>query len=204
MLQFQYPKSLILGLSLIGTPSLNYGGVSFINYESDMNKVCSKCNQEKSINYFYRNSSSKDGYRSQCKECTNSYNAKRADKKREYDYHYRIRNRQRIKKVKDLYHFNHRELASDRRNARRAKLYKNGVFLISKKELAKLYRSPCFYCGSSNKITVDHVVPISRGGSHGIGNLVSACSFCNGSKSSKFLIEWKRDLTFLKKDGKVD
>jgi 5-methylcytosine-specific restriction endonuclease McrA len=203
--QFQLEqKSLILGLSLIGTPSLKYGGVSFIKKESAMNKTCSSCNKIKEINLFYKKSSSKDGHTSQCKECITSYHSKKKEEKREYDYHYRIRNRQRIKKVKDLYHLNNRELASDSRHTRRARLYKNGVFFVSKKELSKLYNSPCFYCGSLNKITIDHIIPISRGGTHGIGNLVAACAFCNGSKNKKFLMEWKRDLTFLKKNGKVE
>ena len=169
-----------------------------------MNKICCKCKEEKSLNLFYKKSSSKDGLTSHCKECINLYNSEKKEHKREYDYHYRIRNRQRIKKVKDLYHSNNRELERSLGHARRARKNENGVFSVSKKELKKLYNSPCFYCGSLNKITIDHVVPISRGGTHGIGNLVAACAFCNGSKNSKFLIEWKRDLTFLKKNGKVE
>ena len=39
---------------------------------------------------------------------------------------------------------------------------------------------------------VDHVVPLSRGGAHEIGNLVVACAPCNRSKSAKLLSEWKR------------
>jgi 5-methylcytosine-specific restriction endonuclease McrA len=169
-----------------------------------MNKVCSNCKQEKSLNFFYKDSQSSDGLTYRCKECVKVYDSKRKEQKREYDYYYRIRNRERIKKVKDLYHFNNRELERSINHARRARKNKNGVFFIPKKELIKLYSSACFYCGSLNKITIDHVIPISRGGTHGIGNLVAACAFCNGSKSTKFLIEWKRDLTFLKKDGKVD
>jgi 5-methylcytosine-specific restriction endonuclease McrA len=185
-------------------PHYKHGGVSFIKNESIVNKICSKCKQEKSVNCFYVKSFPETGYRSNCKECIKTYNSKIKDAKREYDYHYRIKNRQRIKKVKDLYHLNNRELGRNLGHARRARKNENGVFSVSKKELKKLYSSPCFYCGSSNKITIDHVIPISRGGTHGIGNLVAACAFCNGSKNSKFLIEWKRDLTFLKKDGKVD
>ncbi len=168
-----------------------------------MNKTCPKCKNEKHIDFFYKNSHNKSGYRSQCKECVNSYNATRADKKREYDYYYRIKNRQKIKKVKDLYYLNNHELHRNRDHGRRAKKNKNGVFKVLRKELIKLYNSPCFYCGSLDKITIDHIIPISRGGTHGIGNLVSACSSCNGSKHTKFLIEWKRDLTFLNKSGKV-
>jgi 5-methylcytosine-specific restriction endonuclease McrA len=168
-----------------------------------VNKICSKCKQEKSINFFYAKSFPESGYRSNCKDCIKLYGSKNKDAKREYDYHYRTRNRQRIKKVKDLYHLNNRESGNNRDHVRRARKNENKVFKVSKKELIKLYNSACFYCGSLDKITLDHVVPISRGGSHGIGNLVPACSFCNGSKHNKFLIEWKKDLTFLNKSGKV-
>ena len=171
--------------------------------EGIMNKTCSRCKEVKNISYFYKNKSEACGYRRQCKECTTHYNSKHKEKKREYDYHYRIKNKECIKKVKELYHLNNRELGNSRDHVRRARKNENKAFKVSKKELIKLYNSPCFYCGSLNKITLDHVVPISRGGSHGIGNLVPACSFCNGSKHNKFLVEWKRDLTFLKNFGKV-
>jgi 5-methylcytosine-specific restriction endonuclease McrA len=168
-----------------------------------MNKSCSKCKEEKSLHLFYKNISNKDGFSSQCKQCISAYHSEKKEHKREYDYHYRIRNRQQIKKVKDLYYLNNHELHRDKAHGRRAKVNENGVFKILRKELKRLYNSPCFYCGSLNKITIDHVIPISRGGTHGIGNLVAACAFCNGSKHTKFLIEWKRDLTFLNKSGKV-
>ena len=34
-------------------------------------------------------------------------------------------------------------------------------------------------------------IPISRGGSHGVGNLLPACERCNKSKATKLLIEWR-------------
>jgi hypothetical protein len=75
-----------------------------------------------------------------------------------------------------------------RRNARRKA---NGVFAISKKELLKLGQGPCFYCGSKDRITIDHVVAIARGGTDSIGNLVSACKRCNSSKRDLTIIEWR-------------
>ncbi len=46
----------------------------------------------------------------------------------------------------------------------------------------------CQYCGESpgrHKLTVDHVVPRCRGGSHEWGNLVTACTRCNQSKGAR-------------------
>jgi 5-methylcytosine-specific restriction endonuclease McrA len=74
---------------------------------------------------------------------------------------------------------------------RKAKKRNNSRFRISTKELKDLYAGPCSYCGALGEMTLDHVVPISRGGVHGIGNLVAACGPCNFSKGQKLLIEWK-------------
>ena len=73
----------------------------------------------------------------------------------------------------------------------RAKRITDRVFAISEKELFKIYNSPCFYCGSEDRISMDHVVPLSRGGSHGIGNIVSACVPCNSQKNSKCIMEFR-------------
>jgi 5-methylcytosine-specific restriction endonuclease McrA len=45
----------------------------------------------------------------------------------------------------------------------------------------------CQYCGEipgRHHLTVDHVIPRSRGGGHGWDNLVTACTRCNQKKGS--------------------
>ena len=64
-------------------------------------------------------------------------------------------------------------------------------FAVSLKELAKMYAGKCSYCGSP-AAHIDHIIPLSRGGQHRIGNLTPACASCNLSKGSKFLMEWKK------------
>lgn len=39
---------------------------------------------------------------------------------------------------------------------------------------------------------MDHVVPLSRGGRHSIGNILPACESCNLSKHASYLVEWRR------------
>lgn len=48
----------------------------------------------------------------------------------------------------------------------------------------------CAYCGKEAKLTLDHVIPLSRGGKHSIANVVPACEHCNKSKGNKTLEEW--------------
>jgi 5-methylcytosine-specific restriction endonuclease McrA len=48
----------------------------------------------------------------------------------------------------------------------------------------------CQYCGvRSHDLTIDHIVPRSRGGGHSWDNLVSACRSCNHRKGGKTLQE---------------
>ncbi|MFJ8394374.1 HNH endonuclease [Streptomyces sp. NPDC094144] len=47
----------------------------------------------------------------------------------------------------------------------------------------------CAYC-NANAEHLDHVVPLSRGGSDVESNMVPACAKCNLSKGAKTLEEW--------------
>ena len=43
----------------------------------------------------------------------------------------------------------------------------------------------CIYCGDKENLTIDHVIPKSRGGKNRWINLVSCCSSCNTKKDNK-------------------
>ena len=45
----------------------------------------------------------------------------------------------------------------------------------------------CQYCGSTRSLTIDHVIPRSKGGGDTWENLVVACSPCNIKKGDKML-----------------
>jgi 5-methylcytosine-specific restriction endonuclease McrA len=48
----------------------------------------------------------------------------------------------------------------------------------------------CHYCGVRQKLrrlTIDHVIPSSRGGSNTLTNLVLACEACNHAKADHIL-----------------
>lgn len=49
--------------------------------------------------------------------------------------------------------------------------------------IIKAYKSRCAYCGiKSTKLTQDHVIPVSKGGSYTPDNIVPACLPCNSRK----------------------
>ncbi len=54
--------------------------------------------------------------------------------------------------------------------------------------ILKSWGSSCIYCGcklDQENFTVDHVIPLSSGGSNNISNLVPACIECNRKKANK-------------------
>jgi 5-methylcytosine-specific restriction endonuclease McrA len=54
----------------------------------------------------------------------------------------------------------------------------------------------CVYCGDDNKkdLTLDHVIPQSKGGPHSWDNLVSACKKCNSLKADYSLEEFGKEI----------
>lgn len=55
-------------------------------------------------------------------------------------------------------------------------------------------RSRCYWCGQTidSEYHVDHIVPLSKGGSNWPENLVIACPQCNQSKGDKLPHEWPK------------
>ena len=61
----------------------------------------------------------------------------------------------------------------------------------------------CYYCGKTGKpaeLTMDHLVPIVRGGKSTQGNVVPACKDCNSKKKYLLPMEWEEYLASLKKE----
>lgn len=56
---------------------------------------------------------------------------------------------------------------------------------VNRREVLKRDHHACQYCGSTKKLTLDHVMPRSRGGQHTWDNVVAACESCNGRKGDR-------------------
>jgi len=66
--------------------------------------------------------------------------------------------------------------------------YKNVPYrgvLLTRSNLFKRDNNECQYCGSQRHLTVDHVVPRSKGGDSSWTNLITACHRCNVHKGDK-------------------
>lgn len=84
------------------------------------------------------------------------------------------------------------ELKGDRRLARKILAQVDGRPVSSEAYAAIRDSGSCVYCAAP-ATTVDHVVPLARGGREHPDNLVPACGPCNFSKSGRLLTEWDAD-----------
>ena len=68
----------------------------------------------------------------------------------------------------------------------------------------RIEKGVCHYCrrqvGRKN-LTMDHVVPLARGGKSSKGNLVPACKECNSNKKYLTPVEWEE---YLRNPGNDD
>lgn len=78
-------------------------------------------------------------------------------------------------------------------------------FVVTDRDLARLlhhHRGSCGYCHvrlseeirTPTSLEWDHVVPLAKGGTHSVGNLIPACRTCNRRKHGRFAVQWKRVL----------
>ena len=177
-------------------------------------KICKDCRAEKPLSEYHKNKNTKDGVTIVCKPCAtqrakiwqqshrdrvNEVGRKNYAKNLEQS---RAKRRERVNrwyknhtdkaKVRSrIYSLENPEVKRFSESKRRAKKLGNGIFIILPKEINKLLSSKCNKCGTNDFITLDHIIPISRGGRHSIGNLQPLCSSCNSSKNAKTIMEWR-------------
>jgi 5-methylcytosine-specific restriction endonuclease McrA len=66
--------------------------------------------------------------------------------------------------------------------------YKNIPFrgvMLNRTNLFRRDKGECQYCGSRRQLTIDHLIPKSKGGKTSWTNLVTACNRCNIQKGDK-------------------
>ena len=179
-------------------------------------KACSRCKQIKLISEFNKDKSSPSGFQYKCRQCEREIRRdyylenKQKEIARVSKWH---KTTEKGKINRSLYsnsaakskprpyipvHLQDektkerlRAKATKKRIKRRAYWRMAEKNEVSNAEIKKLLSSACIYCGSSKRITIDHIIPLARGGRHSIGNLAPACHSCNSRKSARFITEWK-------------
>jgi 5-methylcytosine-specific restriction endonuclease McrA len=175
-----------------------------------MKKICSRCTQEKDIIEFSRDRRKKDGLRTYCKKCGRETFSSWLDKNREErkkycrEWHKEHRESER-KKHRQWKLDNPEKNAAHERKRRQnaANVGGEGITVEQQNQLYEDYCYRCAYCGKKVKLTLDHIVPVSKGGRHEIDNAVPACASCNSSKGNKSLLLFMRQQNYLTKSGGI-
>ena len=63
--------------------------------------------------------------------------------------------------------------------------YQTRTLRANRNRIYKRDNHQCVYCGSNKSLTLDHVIPKSRGGKNEWTNLVTSCFKCNLKKSNR-------------------
>jgi len=86
--------------------------------------------------------------------------------------------------------------AVDRANRARRRARQGGQYLTAAmiQEVQDAANGVCLYCGEHfEEGHIDHIIPVSKGGTNDRENLVYCCAYCNMSKGDKLLGDWLRE-----------
>lgn len=170
-------------------------------------KTCAKCDATLEIFQFYKQASRKDGLSYACKECLKkksklwraenkerhrAYSAQwlklNPEKARQTSKNWNEKNLEKVRASKEKWAKNNPEASRLKTLRRRAAL--RDAKQVTQKDIAKMMQKGCIYCQARAE-HIDHVIPISKGGIHSLGNLAPSCAKCNLSKGGKLVSEWR-------------
>ena len=139
-------------------------------------KVCPKCGIEKSSEEFGKCRRRLDGLQYYCKECRKPINEKWQRENRPLCNAHGLQWRRRYP-----------DRANAITNRRRTRLAGGSYTAAEWSELCAKYNYRCLACGAEGPLTVDHVIPVSKGGSSDISNLQPLCMACNTRKRARVI-----------------
>lgn len=189
----------------------------------DGSRTCTACERRQPIENFDIDSTATRGRRSQCKEC-------RGGKMRDWYAENQTRQQERARgrtirdgdviRARDSARYERDRdkrvaLATEHSHLRRARdAGVESVRGITVDALRAIHGDLCGYCscemsfevtvgGTRNPVraTIEHVIPLSRGGAHTFENTILCCLDCNTRKKNRTVEEWNAERKTLRKDG---
>ena len=162
-------------------------------------KQCYRCGTIKPITEFNKKSNKKDGLHHLCKVCHRTQSREAYGRRREaHIVHmsaWKKNNRERAREIDRAGYWRNKErkitMHVDANRKRRARIHTNVVdagITMSKvytrdKGICVICKEPC----PKGDASLDHVIPLSKGGSHTWGNIQLAHFNCNSQKKDTLL-----------------
>ena len=175
-------------------------------------KECGNCGRVLPVEQFSKNKRSRDGLNSKCKECdyisTKQYNQEHIEEKQQYQRQY---HKQYDKQHQPQYYQTPQgQVVRFNNNAKRRKREEEqGVGLTKEQwlEMMQFFDFKCAYSdiyigGKENKgiRSIDHIIPLVKGGEHEVWNCVPMDKSLNSSKCDKDMMEWYTAQDFYSKE----
>lgn len=174
-------------------------------------KTCRVCGEVKPLDAYSGRAGSLDGRRSDCKACVvrrtsgrdraaynRAYRQANIDSLREYARQhpahpdggsyfrqYRAANRDGVLATERRYRARNRDRETARRHSRRALPMDD----VAREYVRILRDDPCSYCSGPGG-TIDHIMPVTAGGTNCWTNLTGACLSCNSRKRTRPLLDY--------------
>ena len=159
-------------------------------------KTCSKCGVEKPLEEFHKDARQKYGVRPDCKSCAASMKQQfysiNSDKYIQYQKEHKKENKIYVKK----YNKTAKGIAHNKAGCHKRREYvrKNGGKFTGKQiiDMYEYQQHLCNHCcGSLDELGyhIDHIVPLSLGGTNWIDNIQLLCPKCNLMKGDKFMFK---------------
>jgi hypothetical protein len=160
-------------------------------------KCCPTCKRTLPGSAFYVNKRTKDGLQAYCKECQDKTNRQWYETNRDHKLRQKAgwyqANWERQRRLSTEWKRTHRFEDREHVMRRLARLRRTTIAKVSYPAIWERDGGICYLCGQPidrSDVHFDHVIPLSKGGTHTEDNIRATHSRCNLSKSDKTLAEF--------------
>jgi exonuclease VII large subunit len=184
--------------------TLELGKIEFKIYNNiiykimdNINKTCTECKKQLSLNHFHKNKKGKYGVRSKCKDCKNKHKKEYCEKNKQKIQEYYKNNKEKLKEYIKEYSKNNKEKILEykkeysKNNKQKIKekdkeYYKNNKQKINEKdkEYYKKIKQNCIYYYSFNNVVLyvgSTVCPLKRKNKHKNQNILPFHRYLNNN-----------------------
>lgn len=83
----------------------------------------------------------------------------------------------------------------------------SNISLKKRKTIFERDNYSCLRCNRKDKLSIDHIIPLKKGGNHDLSNLQTLCIHCNSSKNDRIIPDIKTPMInkiYYPKQGNLD